>query len=72
MAKYTNLIKGVELNKFFNNYTVIDLETTGLSPYANDIIEISAIKYRQNRKVAEYVTLVKTEQDIPPNILQRH
>ena len=68
MAKYTNLIKSVELNKFYNNYTVIDLETTGLSPYANDIIEISAIKYRQNRKIAEYVTLVKTEQVIPTNI----
>lgn len=40
----------------------------GLNPYGDDIIEISAIKYRYNRKIAEYVTLVRTEDEIPANI----
>lgn len=70
MAKYTNLIKSFELNKFFNNYTVIDIETSGLNPYTDDIIEISAVKYRYNRKVAEYTTLVCSEYDIPQNITE--
>ena len=31
-------------NEYPSDYTIIDLETTGLSPYKNSIIELSAIK----------------------------
>ena len=36
-------------SEFPTDYTVIDIETTGLSPDKNNIIELSAIKLRNNK-----------------------
>ena len=44
--------KGQEVNKLPENYTVIDIETTGLSPTMNEIIQLSALKIK-NDKIAE-------------------
>ena len=68
MGRYTNFIKGKEIKKFHDNYTVIDIETTGLDAFNSDIIEISALKYRHNRKIDEYVTLINIEKEIPKHI----
>lgn len=62
------LVKGNRLLAFPDNYIVIDIETTGLSPVQDEITEIAAIKYRHNRKVEEFVTLVKPEGEISPFI----
>ena len=35
--------KGRNLNKFVDDYVLVDIETTGLSPFVDDIIEIGAI-----------------------------
>lgn len=70
MGRYTNFIKGKEIKKFFDNYIVIDIETTGLDAFNNEIIEISALKYRYNRKVDEYVTLINIGKDIPKFIVK--
>lgn len=51
--------KGESLVDILNNYTVIDIETTGLDPYFNEIIEISAIRIRNNKIVDEYTSLIK-------------
>lgn len=51
-----------------DNYTVIDIETTGLRPATDFITEISALKFRCNRKVDEFVTLVKPDCSIPYHI----
>lgn len=51
-----------------DDYTVIDIETTGLKPATDFITEISALKYRCNRKVDEFVTLVKPDCHIPYHI----
>ena len=40
------------------DYTVIDIETTGLSPAHDDIIEIGCVKYRSGCEVEEFHTLV--------------
>ena len=43
--------KGEGLFSFPNNYVVIDIETTGLSPNNCEIIELSALKI-ENSEVA--------------------
>lgn len=36
--------QGNKLNEYVPDYVVFDLETTGISPYNDSIIEISAVK----------------------------
>ena len=43
------LNKGQEVNKLPENYTVIDIETTGLSPTMNEIIQLSALKIKNDK-----------------------
>ena len=56
--------KGESLLNNINNYTIIDIETTGLDPKVDEIIEISAIKIRDNKIVSEYSTLIKPQHEI--------
>lgn len=51
--------KGKMLNYAPEDYTVVDIETTGLSSSGSEIIEISAIKYRARVAVNEFSTLVR-------------
>lgn len=51
--------KGKHLEYIPNDYTVVDIETTGLSSSVSEIIEISAIKYRSGAEVDKFSTLVK-------------
>lgn len=44
---------------FPSDYTVIDIETTGLSCDSCEIIELSALKVRDNKVVEKFSTLVK-------------
>lgn len=46
-------------------FVVIDVETTGLSPFANELIEVSAIRYEGEKKIEVYSTLIKPKQSIP-------
>ena len=47
-----------------DNYTVIDIETTGISPYYDDIIELSGLKIRNNKAVEEFSTLVNPQRSV--------
>ncbi len=42
----------------------LDLETTGLDPKNDSIIEIGAVKFNENRVIAEYSTLVNPRKPI--------
>ena len=46
--------KGKSLLKKVNNYTVVDIETTSLDTYYGEILEISAIKIRDNKQEAKF------------------
>lgn len=58
------LQKGCYLNDFPCNYTVIDIETTGLSSSRNEIIEISALKVRNDEIISKFSSLIKPEKPI--------
>lgn len=64
-AKRNRYIDGKLLLAYPDDYTVLDIETTGLSPQNDYITEISAIKYRNNRRVDEFSSLVKPDFSIP-------
>ena len=49
-------------------YTVLDLETTGLTPYREWITEIAAIKCKNWNIIDEFQTLVNPERHIPNGI----
>lgn len=51
--------------KLVSDYVVFDLETTGLEANTSEIIEIGALKYRNNELVGEFSVLINPECDIP-------
>lgn len=57
--------KGKRLNQYTNDYIVFDLETTGLRPDSDEIIEISAIKVRNHQVEEQFSTLVNPKRHIP-------
>ena len=50
--------KGTERPEFLDDYTLIDIETTGLSPYRDRVTELGGIKVRNGEIVDEYSHLV--------------
>ena len=54
--------------KFVDDYVLVDIETTGLSPVNDEIIEIGAIKVKDNIIVNEYNQLIKINRRLSPFI----
>ena len=50
--------------QIINDYCVLDTETTGLSAYYNEIIEIGILKVRGNKIVDQYSQLIQPEEEI--------
>ena len=61
-------LKGNSVLQWVDDYVLVDIETTGLSPKENDIIEIGAIKVRNNKIIEEYESLIKINYNINPFI----
>src|SRR5512134_3777992 len=47
-------------------FVALDLETTGLDPDRDTILEIGAVKFKGSRIEGEYATLVNPGRPIPP------
>jgi len=60
--------KGTSLLDSLDNYIVIDLETTGLSPQQNTIIEIGAVRVEGGEVVDVFDTLIDPEVKISSTI----
>lgn len=57
MAEEHNINKrGKSLKVFPDSYVVLDIETTGLNPKENEIIELSALRVENDRIVEEFST----------------
>ena len=52
------MFQSLRTNEFFDDYVVFDLETSGLNPHKDKIIEIGAVKYINNQKVEEFSYLI--------------
>ncbi len=57
--------KGRRRNEYVKDYVVFDIETTGFRPGLDEIIEISAVKVKDNQVVEDYSTLVRPSIRIP-------
>lgn len=60
--------KGKSLLLFPEDYTVVDIETTGFDPMFDEIIEVAGIKYRGRTEVGRFQSLVKPDDGIPDYI----
>ena len=67
---YTREHKGQSLRALPRDFTVLDLETTGLDPTFDSIIEISAIRVRDLHSVETYSALVNPGYPLPEYITQ--
>lgn len=57
--------KGKQLYNYIKDYVLFDLETTGISCFRDEIIEISALKVRNGQVVEEFSELVNPHRPIP-------
>lgn len=55
---------GKYVREIIDNYCVLDTETTGLSAYYDEIIEIGIIRVRDNEIVGRYSQLIKPKYEI--------
>lgn len=51
------------------DFIALDVETTGLRPLTNRIIEIAAIRYRDGQEVERFVTFLQPEKKLPSVIV---
>ena len=56
--------KGKKVSQLIDDYIVLDIETTGLDPYFDEIIEICALKISGDNIIDQYSTLIKPENPI--------
>lgn len=59
-----NIIFVENNDKLVSSYVVLDIETTGLSPSKNEIIELAAIKVKNNKVLEVYNKLIKPQENI--------
>ena len=57
--------KGKKLDQYVTDYVVFDLETTGISCYNDQVVEISAVKVSKGQVVEEFTSLVNPKCPIP-------
>ncbi len=64
-CKPTREYKGKGLCEFPSDFTVVDIETTGLSSTGAEILEVSALRYRGDCFESSFSSLIKPSAPIP-------
>ncbi|MDE7249653.1 MAG: 3'-5' exonuclease, partial [Lachnospiraceae bacterium] len=57
--------RGQKIDRYFSDYVVFDLETTGISCRIDRVVEISAIKVENGQITGEFTSLVNPGCPIP-------
>ena len=57
-------IKGKFITKPVDDYVLIDTETSGLDPYNDEIIELAAVRIKNNEPVADFQSLCRPKKEI--------
>ncbi len=66
-----SLVKNADARKLADaTFVVFDVETTGLSPLQDVIIELGAVKYQGGVEVGEFSQLVNPMRPLPPKIVE--
>ena len=64
------IVSGAKDYSFNDTFIVFDLETTGLSPTGDDIIEIGAVKVQRGKITDAFSEFVNPGREIPANITE--
>lgn len=59
-----------EVIDLLNDFTVIDVETTGLSPNSDAIIQLSAVRYIDHKEHDSYSTYINPQRHIPSKVTE--
>ncbi len=51
-------------------FVVVDVETTGLNPMRDTIIELGAVKFLNGEEVAEFSQLINPQRPLPAKIVE--
>ncbi len=62
--------KGKRIESTPRNYVVVDIETTGINHFVDDIIEIGAVRYIEGKEVDRFSTLIKSEKILSKKIVE--
>lgn len=57
--------RGRKIEKYISDYVVFDLETTGVSPVCDEVVEISGVKVKGGKVTDEFSSLVNPGRSIP-------
>ncbi len=65
MPSMNSRAKGRRLDGYYPEYVLFDIETTGLSPVYDEIIELSAVKVKDGNIIDTFDTLIRPDRKIP-------
>ena len=65
-----NIVQNLDNVNLDSDFVVFDIETTGLNPRNDDIIEIGAVKVSNKKVVDSFSTFVHTDRKLPSKIIE--
>lgn len=68
--KVTSIVNASDVLLDDVTYSVLDIETTGLSKFTEKITEFGIIKIKNGEKIDEFECFVNPEKDIPPRVVE--